>query len=704
MKFVSYLKQVSLVYGVMWLVVWYVWYTYLFLSTWSSGSQGTELSYEAVSLWDLKESIDTFWSAELVNEQSIKFNKIGTITKVNFKDGESVKKWDIIAELDNAAWQATVKDAQINVDNAKLSLEQLYKKTSESEILKAQNTIESGQKNIENASKELENLKITQASALKDAKKSIENAKSDLITLKKNYDLAKNDLELQKQNLSSSYNTSVLSRENDIKSIENSFLWEKSSLAKNLDDIDLILGLTEKNRNLNDSYEIYFSAKDTTLKNEAETNFYKASWAYKNFLELLSQYDNTQNIDKIQPIILSLQSTYSALQKAADYSYQAADNSIVASSLSESQLSSMKSTFSSIRSGAESKITSLNSILYKLDTLTDINLLSQTNANTLTSKEESLKTQVQNISKKEDEIENLENNLALTISKQELEMTTKLQSIENLQKTLEINKQSFAELQEGPTKENVAKAENSIEQANIKLQDAIDALKDYKIEAPFDGVVKKIDYKVWDKLLSDTSKYVYIENPNLIQIPISLDQVDVVKVEVGTSANITFDAYPSETLTGSINLIDYTPVKTSWVVTYTAYINIDNTAFDKNILSGMTANIEIITSQKKNVLLVSSSYISTEWQKSFVLLDKNGTLEKTQVEVWTSSNGKTEILSWLQVGDKIALQKVSVSSSSSAQTQNSLFSVPGGNRTWWGNFGWWNGGNFRQAGGGWFGW
>jgi hypothetical protein len=38
---------------------------------------------------------------------------------------------------------------------------------------------------------------------------------------------------------------------------------------------------------------------------------------------------------------------------------------------------------------------------------------------------------------------------------------------------------------------------------------------------------------------------VYIENPNGVQIPVSLDQVDIVKVNIGKKATIIFDAYPT---------------------------------------------------------------------------------------------------------------------------------------------------------------
>lgn len=47
----------------------------------------------------------------------------------------------------------------------------------------------------------------------------------------------------------------------------------------------------------------------------------------------------------------------------------------------------------------------------------------------------------------------------------------------------------------------------------------------------------------WDNLKNENDMYVYIENPNLFEVTVKLDQIDVVKVKIWDPAIITFDSY-----------------------------------------------------------------------------------------------------------------------------------------------------------------
>jgi multidrug resistance efflux pump len=64
-------------------------------------------------------------------------------------------------------------------------------------------------------------------------------------------------------------------------------------------------------------------------------------------------------------------------------------------------------------------------------------------------------------------------------------------------------------------------------------------------------------------LTTDSDKYVYIENPNLLQITVNLDQVDIAKVSIGTKAIVTFDAYTTSPANAVITSIDTAPITTS---------------------------------------------------------------------------------------------------------------------------------------------
>jgi multidrug resistance efflux pump len=71
-------------------------------------------------------------------------------------------------------------------------------------------------------------------------------------------------------------------------------------------------------------------------------------------------------------------------------------------------------------------------------------------------------------------------------------------------------------------------SKNDIKEAELRLKNANEKLKDYEIVAPFDGVIRKTEISFGDTIKTDTDKSIFIENPNLVQIDLELDQVDIV--------------------------------------------------------------------------------------------------------------------------------------------------------------------------------
>jgi RND family efflux transporter MFP subunit len=683
-------------------------YYYFFIRQVSTTSTTSTTSIETVSSWSLKETIDVVWTSELVDEQSLKFTKAWTVTKVYTKAWDNIKKWETIAELDNTDWQTSIKDAQIALDNAKISLQELYKWADKSQILQSQNSITASEKNIEIAKTELENLKITQANSLIDLQRNIDNSKSDLESSKNSLELSKKDLELSQNQLDltkkeqeKDLSTTESNQLTSIKQIESSLSVELTTIWKIIEQSDYILWVTEENKDKNDSYEMYLWASNSSFKNSAEVSLSKAITLNNELKIKLDSYNYEQNTSELKDILSFIWDVYKELEKTTDFTYKTLEASVSSDSFTESDLESKKSNIYSYKTTVQGKMNSINSSLNTLDTLNDVELVKTSNSNTITqnensmeSKKASIKTSELAIEKKQNDIDKLEKDLASTKKTYDLNIKSKEKSISDLQKALEVSKLSLNELLEWPTVANVKKAQNNITQAELKLKSANEWLDDYKLEAPFDWVVRKIDYMVWDNLTTDNEKYVYIENPNLLEIKVMLDQVDIAKVQVWTKALVKFDAYPTQEVSAIINAIDTTPVQSSWVTSYTVTIVLNDDKFDKKILSWMTADIEIITQEKNDVVVVSSTAISTSDNKSYVTVMKDWREERIEVQTWLVSSWKTEIISWLSIWDKIILRTYSASTSSWTTTKTSTSLFP----TWsWRN-------SSRSSGWGWFSW
>lgn len=639
-----------------------------------------------VIYWDLSEDIEVVGSAELVDEQSLGFNIAWTITKVNVKAWDYVNKWDIIAEIDNTDAMNNIKDAQISLDNARLSLTQLYELPDESKIQQSKNSISQAQNTLDTAKKELENLKVSQENTKQKQLDDIENLKKELESSKKSLSIALIELENLKKEKNQSLDNTISNKNTTIKTTEDSFKTYINEIDKIITETDYILWVTEKNSKMNDSYEIYLWAKNSSLKSEANIALSKSISLFDDLKILVNNYDYSWNKERMISILGEVSSMYESIYDLTDLLYLVGENSVESDSFSKSQIDSIKTSASSYRSTALTKISNIKTTINTINTLTDIELVSNSNEIAIVSKEEQIKSQELSIQKQELNISNAEKTYNELLASQKVALISKENDVDSKEKALELAKLSDSELYKWPTEENLKKAQNSITSAELRVENARKSLEDYQLIAPFDWIVRKVDYMVWDNLKNDTDKYVYLENPDAIEITVKLDQIDIVNVKVGNKAIITFDAYSTTPVNAKVSLIDTTPVSTSWVVTYEVKLIIDDEIFNKTILSWMTANVEIITSQKENILILNSQAIFKKGDKSYVKKSTSWIIEEVEVEVGMTANNLTEIISPLEEWDIIIYDSISINSRNNSTTTTTWF--------WWM---WWVGGSVRVS-------
>ncbi len=90
-----------------------------------------------------------------------------------------------------------------------------------------------------------------------------------------------------------------------------------------------------------------------------------------------------------------------------------------------------------------------------------------------------------------------------------------------------------------------------------------------------------------------------------MQIDTSVDEADIGKVNVGQPVEFNVDAYPDITFKGRVLQVRNAPITVQNVVTYDVVIQVDNS--DLKLKPGMTANISIIVSSRKDALSVPNS-------------------------------------------------------------------------------------------------
>ena len=585
----------------------------LYSILWKSDSTTSREISTTIKKWDIKSSIKVIWSSELVSEQTLRFTQQWKITAVYVKAWDKIKKWQLIAELDKQSVKNKIRQAELQLQNSRLQLQELLEWNDKSQILQAENNLD--------------------------------QAKLKLDTMKQTYD----NLVFEKNNFIANKSTYVWSVDSsNQKTINSTVLDVQNSLyewEEILSMLDEIFWVTERYKNQNDTFEIYLSARNTSYKTETEWDLL-GSYNYKKILENFINTNKTAMSTDKTLLLKGLDTSkdfYNKLYETLNSAYSALENSVSSTTFTQSTIDSYTNSISSARSKVKTKLDNVDSAKVQINNLSDII--------------------------------NTENDYQQELTSKEIEL-------KNQEKMLEIYQEILDDTRKWSSELSIAMAENSITNAEISLEIAKDDLENYELTAPFDGIVRKIDFKVWDNLTNDEEKYVYLENPNIIQITALLDQIDIVKVKKSQTVEIIFDSYPDLTLTWYIDDIDSTPEKTSWVTSYQITIWVDKWSLD--IYGWMSAKAYIIINSKKDILLVPNTYITELWDKNIVNLSKNWSIKKQFISVGITDWSYTEILSWLEEWDKI-VKEISTSDSSSNKSSSIMWgwSFPW---AWWGGW------------------
>lgn len=641
-----------------------------------------------VKKWNIENSIKTTWTAELVDEQKMRFNQSGKVSKVNYKDWDKIKKWAVIAELDKTDIQNTIKQAQISVSDAQIKLEEILKWPEQKDLLKYEWEVTSAKNKIENLNIDITNLEKTKNDKIADLEKQIKTKNDDIKSKTEELTNSKTDLELYiTQSEKDVWDLNV----DNSKTIEDAFSNSKKYLIdieKTLNSVDEIFWISTENKSKNDDYELYLSAKNTNLKNQTSTLWSEINLKLQETNSLYSSLESNKSEENATKILTKISEIYSSLIDLSKTASNSVYNSITSTDYSQSQIDSDYNNMIWIWTTAQSNFSQTKTSLSNIAKLSDPEFKKQQTQSTITQKQKNISDLEINISNLNKDI--LDLNKDITDAKTDYETNLKQKQFEiiSANNSLAIAEENLKDLKNWATSESIATAKNNIAKQVLNLENAKKNLEKYELTAPFDWVVRKIDFKVWDNLVSDDTKYVYIENPNLVKITSTIDQLDIVNIKEKQSVRIIFDSYSTSTLTWMVSEINSTPIETSGVTSYTVTITLEKWKFD--IYSWMTAKVYIIISGKQDVLVLDSVFLQKRWDKTSVL-KKNWTKQiMTEVVTGVSNTTQTEIVSWLFEWDKV-VRRVATSSTWSTKTTQSSIMMPGA----WGWPEWWW--NFRQS-------
>lgn len=212
--------------------------------------------------------------------------------------------------------------------------------------------------------------------------------------------------------------------------------------------------------------------------------------------------------------------------------------------------------------------------------------------------------------------------------------------------------------------------EAQIKQAEASLNSAKIDLNYTKIVSPVDGIVVSKEVEVGQTVAASfqtPTLFNVAEDLTKMQIEASVVEADIAKVKEGQTVEFSVDSYPDEIFYGIVTQVRNEAINTSNVVTYEVIIEIDNK--DLKLKPGMTANVEVITSEKQNALLVPNQalrfYIEDEnggssrrYKDKGLWIIAGGRPQRVAVKTGVSDDNNTEVSSAdLHEGDEVIVEK-----------------------------------------------
>ncbi|EKD23615.1 MAG: FeeC [uncultured bacterium] len=260
----------------------------------------------------------------------------------------------------------------------------------------------------------------------------------------------------------------------------------------------------------------------------------------------------------------------------------------------------------------------------------------------------SIVTALTNVNKQRQSIASQKSINQSAISNAQASITTAQSTLDQAERELTL-KTAAASVQD------VAYQESQVENARANADYYQAQIEKTILKAPFAGTITKIVPTLGD-IISPNTPVVSIIGSGRFLIESYVAEADIAKVKIGNEARVTLDAYGSDALfNAKVILIDLSATTIEGVATYKT--TFEFTQEDSRILSGLTANIDVLSGERTNILYIPTrNIISREGKKYVKVLTNKETGTVQEIEVVTGlrgSDGRTEILSGVAEGDAI---------------------------------------------------
>ena len=216
--------------------------------------------------------------------------------------------------------------------------------------------------------------------------------------------------------------------------------------------------------------------------------------------------------------------------------------------------------------------------------------------------------------------------------------------------------------------EAIQSAAETLRSAELNMDNLQEAMNNYTVTSPISGTIIEKNAKAGDALATGADLCTIYDLSYLVMV-INVDELQVSDVSVGQSVQVTADAVPDKTYTGTVTRVSMKGTSSGGTTTYPVTVRIDET---EGLRPGMNANAEIVTAEAGNALAVPNAAIV---RGGYVLVTKdspsaaNADPDMTApegyvyvpVKIGVSDDDYTQIISGVTGNDTVAYDPSSVS-------------------------------------------
>ena len=216
----------------------------------------------------------------------------------------------------------------------------------------------------------------------------------------------------------------------------------------------------------------------------------------------------------------------------------------------------------------------------------------------------------------------------------------------------------------GESAENsLADAALAVQNAQLSLQSAQEALDSYTITSPISGTVIEKNLKAGDQLNGgDSGAMAVIYDLSQLELQMDVSELDIGQIQPGQTVEITAEALPGQTFTGVVEKVSVNGTTTDGFTTYPVTILLSEYG---DLNPGMNVSAHIIVERSENALCVPAEAVNSDgtvlvagegaFAEDGVTIADPSKIESRPVTLGRGNQDYVEITSGLEEGETVLL-------------------------------------------------